>query len=227
MNKIILDRILKKLSKKQTKMLIFSLSYYAVLSLFPTILLLYNLLDSISLNSRLYFFDNYQYLLSKNFINITVFCIIIFMISRMFFLLLHERFSLKKSLVFSLIFAISFILFLCSFFLSFLLENIFFSICVKFLLIFVFILSLLVVISEANLKYSLWFSFGFSIISLFYIYFFSLISNYFLDYENIYGILAPFFIVILELHLYIYLIFLSYIGAEEFTKISRIKFIKS
>ena len=105
-------------------------------------------------------------------------------------------------------------------------KNIYLSFIIKFILLTGTLFSIIFFIGKANAKFSLLFSTVFSsvITILFYAFFYA--ANFFINYEKYYGVLSPIFLVFLALHLFINLVSLAYICAEEFTKIPNIKFIK-
>ena len=226
MNKLILDSILKRINKKESKLLIFTLSYYAILALIPTLFFSLFILDLFSLNTTQNFPNIFQYIYKNNFTNLTVICIIIYMLFRIFFIISEKRFSILKSSILSLIFSIIFIASLSLFFTTYIFKNNLISILIKIILIFLFLFALIQIFSYSKIKYSFIFSASFSIVANLFIYIFTLATKFFINYESYYGILAPIFIVVLAIHLLIYIFFIAYIGAEEFTKISKIKFIK-
>ena len=227
MNKFILDRLLIRFKNKQTQFMISSLSYYAILALIPTLLLTTTILNLFNIDVYLKYENILNSITINNFSNALVFIITLYMISRIFFTLLRTKFSLIKSVIFSIIFSIISILFLSLFFTTYVLKSNFISIVSKLTLMTIFFFLLIKFLSVSNLKYSVIFSISTSIISNIFIYAFSLIASFFINYEKYYGILAPIFIIILVIHIIINIVFFAFIGAEEFTKISKMKFVKS
>lgn len=226
MNKVIAEMILKKLNSKKTNLLLSSLSYYSILAIIPTLLVVTSLLKFLGLEIYLEYQDFFD-LISLNMLSNTIISLVtLYMISRIFFVMLKDRFSLLKSLAFSIVFSLLLIIFLSSFLSTYLLQNNVLSIAIKVVLVFTFFFLLLYFISESNAKYSLIFSLVFSLVSNIFIYFFIIVTSFFINYENYYGILAPIFLIILAMNIFIYIARLAYISAEEFTKISRIKIIK-
>jgi uncharacterized BrkB/YihY/UPF0761 family membrane protein len=149
------------------------------------------------------------------------------MISRIFLIVLKYQFAIVKSILISLGLSLLSIAFLSTFLLTFIIENQYLKLTIQALITFIFLFIIIYALSKANLKYSLLFSIGAAITSNILIYMFFIITKFFIHYENYYGLLAPIFLIILAIHLFIYLVFIFFIGAEEFTKISSIKFVKS
>jgi len=226
MNKLILNRIIKRITNKNDRLLISSLSYYSILALIPTILLTTLILKTF--NIPIYIkYQSFFNLISINFIsNFFIVIITIYMISRVFLLLLKKHFSTIKSLSFSIALSISMIIFLTLFFTSYTIANSFFSNTIRFILIMLFFLTISLWLSTSSFKYSLLFSIFYSIISNIFLQIFFYFATFFSNYEKVYGILSPMFIIILAIHLFIYITHIIYITSEEFTKISKIKFIK-
>lgn len=226
MNRAILNLIIKKMNSSSNRFLVSSLSYYAILAIIPTFLLLAIILENFNIS----ILENYKNILDKLTINWAansiIFLVIIYMISKTFFNAYNNKFSIIKSLLLSVISSIGLIIFLTLFLSTYTIPNNILSIALKVLLIFLFSLLLFYFTSQANFKYSCLFSFFLSIFSNIFLYFFLLSASFFINYENYYGILAPIFIIILAIHLFIYITFIAYISAEEFTKISKIKFVK-
>ena len=224
MNRLIFNQIAKRINAN--KFHISSLTYYAILSIIPTFLLVKLLLNFFHLN----YDNNYSYLFDyikeNQTFDIIVFSVITYMISRTFFFMYQNRFSTLKSLIFSFISSVFLVVFFACFIMSQSIRNPLLSILLKGVVTFLFCFLLLYFISKSNLKYSLIFSLSFSVISNIFIYFFISLTTFFLNYEKYYGVFAPFFLTILAIHLSIYLLYITYISSEEFTKISKIKFIK-
>lgn len=226
MNEIILKSIISKITNKKTKLYISTLTYYSIIAIIPTLVLSATILRIFNLE----FYFQYKYIIDEITLsplsNLIISLITLYMISRIFYILLKDRFSLLKSVVITIVFSLLLVLFLSLFFASYLVSNIYLSLTIKIILLFSFCFLLLYFTSNSKLKYNFIFSFFFSIISIIFINFFILITSFFINYENYYGILAPVFIIILALNLFIYLAYITYIGAEEFTKISSITIIK-
>lgn len=226
MNKIIFDMFVKEFQKTKTKLLLSSLSYYAILALIPTLSLTTLILKFFEIPLYLEnqeIFDS----ISINLIsNILVSIVTIYMISRIFLIILKDKFSTIKSYLLSFAFSILLIIFLTLFLTSFTLTNNWISFSIKFLSVSFFLFLIIKIISKANYKYSLLFSLSFSLISNIFFYIFFIIASFFINYENYYGILAPIFLIILVIHILIFLFYTAFIGAEIFTKISNIKIVK-
>lgn len=226
MNEIILKLFTQRLSNHKIKLIISSLSYYAILALIPTFLLITIILKTFDVPIYL----EYKYIFDKISINLIsnalVSFITIYMISRLFLIIIKEKFSPIKSIILSIVFSILMIAFLTLFFATYILTNNYISALLKILIVFSFLFSIILTFSRANFKYSMLFSIIASIVSNLLLYVFILSVSFFINYENYYGILAPIFLIILAIHLFIYIVCIAYIGAEEFTKISKIKILK-
>lgn len=226
MNEIILKLFIHRLSNPKTKLIISSLSYYAILALIPTFLLITIILKIFDVPIYL----EYKYIFDKISIslisNTLVSVITIYMISRLFLIIIKEKFSPIKSIILSIIFSMLMIVFLTLFFSTYILANNYISALLKVIIVFLFLFSIILTFSRANFKYSIIFSLIASIVSNLLLYAFILSVSFFINYENYYGILAPIFLIILAIHLFIYIVCVAYIGAEEFTKISKIKIMK-
>lgn len=226
MEKLLIENILLRLKKTKTKLLISSLSYYAILAIIPTLFLSTIILDffNISLNLK------YEFIFNKTgesmISGFIITGVVIYMISRVFLLLLKDKFSTLKSIIYSVLFSFVFIAIFTIFLSTYTLNSPYWNYLFKFLTIFILLFILLYFSSDSNYKYSLAFSLLFSLIINTFLFFFSIASTFFLNYENYYGLLAPIFIIFLAIKLIIYIIMFSYISSEEFTKISSIKFIK-
>lgn len=227
MNKFILDRMLVRFKNQKTQFMISSLSYYAILALIPTLLLTTTILKFFNINPYLKYQDFLDSISINNFSNLIVFIITLYMISRIFFVSIKAKFSTLKSIVLSIIFSIIIITFLGLFLSTYTLKTLIISIIMRFLLLTIFIFLIIQILSKSELKYSIIFSLITSIFSIIFISIFSLIASFFINYENYYGMLAPIFIIILIIHIFINIVIFAFICAEEFTKISKIKFIKS
>jgi hypothetical protein len=81
-------------------------------------------------------------------------------------------------------------------------------------------------LDKNTLKFSMLFSLPFSLIINLFFYFFELISISFFSYETYYGLLSPIFLLILEIHIIIHIIYLYFLFSNTYTKISKIKVIK-
>ena len=225
MNKLILNSILKRIEKEKTKLLISSLTYYAILAIIPTSVLSITLLNIFNRGS-----NYYQILFSKLslnlFSNIIISSITIYMISRIFFLIIREKKTLIKSLFYSILFAIVFVLMFTVFLYTTSIKNVYLNWSLKLTSIFLFSFSTIHFISKSKLKYSVIFSLLFCLISNIFIFIFTTATNFFINYESYYGVLAPIFLLILSLNLFIYMFIIAYISSEEFTNFSNIKIIK-
>lgn len=226
MTKIIFDLLIKRITNKNTKLLISSLTYYSIISLIPTLLLTTLILDFFHLQINMDLTVIFNYIGGSFWSNFIIVFFSIYLISRIFFVILKDRFSLPKSLIFSIAGSLLLIIFLVSFISSYLIENFYLENIIKLLLLFTLLFLIIFMVSKSNLKYSLIFSSAFSLVSLILFYGFFYAATFFINYENYYGILAPIFLIILAINLFINLIYITYIGAEEFTKISNIRFIK-
>ena len=226
MNELILKSISRKLTNKKSKLYLSTLSYYAIIALIPTIVLSSSILRIFNLEV----YSKYKYLIdeisSNSFTNVTISVITIYMISRIFYTLLEGKFTTIKTIVLTLFFSVLLVLFLCLFLSTYLLSNMLLETILKISLICIFNFLILQFISNSNLKYSLIFSLSFSILNNIVIHFFTIVTYFFINYEVYYGALAPVFLMILGINIFILLTYISYIGAEEFTKISNIKIVK-
>lgn len=226
MENLLIQRIFFRMKETKTKLLIFSLSYYAILAIIPTVFLTITILDffKISIDFK------YQFIYDKigqNIISgLVITGVVIYMISRIFLLILKDKFSFVKSLIFSIILSLIFIVILTVFLSTYALSNIYLSSFIKFLLLFSFLFILLYFLSNSNMKYSLIFTTFFSLIISAFLYFFSIISAFFINYENYYGLLAPIFTIFLAINITIHIVSIAFIVSEEFTYISKIKIIK-
>lgn len=227
MNKLILNSIFKKLENKNNKLLVSSLSFQAILAIIPTI---------ISTSMILNFFDisipeNFSFLLiliNKSWIpNSLVFLFSFYIISKLFYSILKVNYSFKKAIIFSAFSSLLTIAFLIAFFLTYILKNNLITILAKTSITFIFAFSIFEIFGRSSFKYNVIFSVLFSIISTTFIYIFSLVFFFFIEYEKYYGFLSPIFISIILVHYLIYIALTFYICSEEFTKFSKIKFIKS
>ena len=226
MNKLIFDSILKRIEKKETKLIVSSLTYYAILAIIPTIILSVVILKNFNLASYMKY-ENIIQKLSLNFFSNTLVSIVtLYMIARAFYLLIKNKYSFIKSLLFSSLFAILFIFFLTSFLYVFSIKSIVVNTILKFVLIFAFLFIVIHFLSSSKLRYSFIISLLFSLVLNVFIFIFSVATTFFIDYENYYGILAPVFILILAMNLFIYIVVIAYICAEEFTFFSNIKILK-
>ena len=226
MNKFILDRMLVRFKNQKTQFMISSLSYYAILALIPTFLIAITIAKFFNLQlnlQHLYFFENITINWS---LNITIFIVIITMISRCFLSFYKAKFQLIKAIILSIISSVFVIAFFTFFLITNTINNTFFNFTFKILMTLFFLLILFLFTSDSNFKYSLLFSLTFSIILNLIFNCFLLAASFLLDYELYYGLLAPFFLLIIAINLSIHLIYIGYICAEEFTKISKIKFVK-
>ena len=110
MENLLIQRIFFRMKETKTKLLIFSLSYYAILAIIPTVFLTITILDffKISIDFK------YQFIYDKigqNIISgLVITGVVIYMISRIFLLILKDKFSFVKSLIFSIILSLIFIL---------------------------------------------------------------------------------------------------------------------
>ena len=104
MNKIILDCIYKRIKDKKTKFIASTLSYYAIISIIPTLNLSTFILKT--LFSKTYI--NYQSILDffdyTTFSNLFISIITLYMISKLFFILLKNHKSTIKALILSIVF---------------------------------------------------------------------------------------------------------------------------
>ena len=226
MNKAILKLFLRQLFNEKTTLIISTLTYYFLLAIIPTFLLLNLLLKSIHFSSlNLPFINAFSYDFSFSFI-ISLLLITLCLLSRVFFTFLQTKRSIKYSFLYSLLLSFAFFVLLTLFLCTFLLENSFIKHVFLFILLTITLIIISVVINVKVLKYSLIFSSPFSIIICCFLYLFEAFSTQFLQYENYYGLLAPLFIFILEINLVIYLIYSYYLLSETYTKISNIKIIK-
>ena len=219
----ILEKMLKRIFNKNTTLLISSLTYHSIIALIPTMLLTMLILNYLNLNITLNIEEIFTYIGRDLISNLIIASFTIYLISRAFFILFKERFTLLKSLLFSISGSIFIIVFSTSFLMTYLIQNSYLEPLVKLVVIFIFFLTINTVMSEANFKFSLLFSLSFSSISFLMFYFFFNVGKSLLNYENYYGILAPIFLIILAINLFIYIVYFSYIGAEEFTINSNIK----
>lgn len=226
MSIFLINNLFKRINSKNTNLLIASFTYHSIISLIPTLLLTMLILNY--LNIKMIFDLDFLFVhIGNNFwANFLICFFSIYWISKNFFIILKERFSLIKSLIFSFFGSLIIILFLTSFISTYLIDNIAVSNLAKLLTLFMFLFVIITTISSANFKYSFIFSLAFSAVSLLVFHAFFSIAIFFIDYEKYYGILAPIFLIILSIHLFIHIIYFAYIGAEEFTKISNIRFIK-
>ena len=221
--------IFKSISKRFTiksKLLISSLTYNAILALVPTIIITNKVLDFFSIQLPAKMMNAIDFSTPNSLTNSWVLVITFVMISRMFLTILKNKFSTFKSSSLSLLFSILLVAFLAIFLTSYALESTSISYTLRCFLIIIFMLITLIFFSKANLKYSIIFSFIFSAIINVLFYFLSVGFTYLIDYDNLYGILAPIFLAILTINIFIYITFFTYISAEEFTRISKIKFVK-
>lgn len=225
MNKLILDMIVKRLKKTDSKLLISSISYYAFLAIIPTIIFSISIVKFFNLDIDSTYLKIIDIISINPLSNTLIFFIVTYMISRIFYVILRKKFKTLKSLLFSFLFSFVLIFFFVIFFTLYRL-NIVLSLLFKFILVFILLFLILHISSEAKLKYSLLFSLSFSLVINTFLYLFSIVSYFFIDYNQYYGIFAPIFLSILTIHLTIYIVYIAYICAEEFTKISNIKILK-
>ena len=226
MNKLILSLITKRLKQQKHNFLLTALTYYVVLAFIPTYLLTLFLLEQLGINVKTHWFllDN---LFATNWIaNTSVSIVIFYMISRAFFILYQNRFSTIKSFFLTVLTSILLIIFLTFFVYSYAIDFPLLSITLRMILTCFFLFFIYYFTSISSLKYSIIFSCAFSVISNIFLYFFRIITSFFINYETYYGSFSPIFIIILTLHLLIYILYIGYVCAEEFTKISSIKFVK-
>lgn len=226
MNKLIFEMISKRINNKNTKLIISSLTYYAILALIPTLLLTMLILKNLNLNIPYNYHNFLDKIMSDFFVDFFIVIVIFFMISRIYFFILKEKFSLSKSLVLSISFSLLSVSFLTLFITTYMINNFIVSNLIKASLLFCFFFILIYFSSISSLKYSLLVSLLFSLICNLFFYLFFYAATFFIGYENYYGFLAPVFLLILAIYLFIYISCIAYIGAEEFTKISKIKFVK-
>lgn len=226
MSIILINNLFKRLNNKNTTLLIASFTYHSIISLIPTLLLTTLILNYLNIKMVLDLDFLFIHIGNNFWTNFLICFFSIYWISKNFFIILKERFSLIKSLIFSFFGSIIIILFLTSFISTYLIDNLPLSNLAKLLTLFAFLFTIINVISNANFKYSFIFSLSFSAVSLLLFHTFFNIANFFVNYEKYYGILAPIFLIILAIHLFIYIIYFAYVGAEEFTKISNIRFVK-
>lgn len=227
MNRFIFKLFFKRLTNPKTKLLHSSISYYSIISLIPTISFINIILANFNFKFYYKYSNIFTHINTNKFSNLLVSIITIYMISRIFLIVLKYQFAIVKSILISLGLSLLSIAFLSTFLLTFIIENQYLKLTIQALITFIFLFIIIYALSKANLKYSLLFSIGAAITSNILIYMFFIITKFFIHYENYYGLLAPIFLIILAIHLFIYLVFIFFIGAEEFTKISSIKFVKS
>lgn len=226
MNRLIFNSILKRIEKKETKLIISSLTYYAILAIIPTIILSVIILKFFNVSSYLKYEEAIQKFSLNTFPNIILSLVTIYMISRAFYLILKSKYSLIKSVIYSMLFALMFILFSTSFLYILSIRNIISGVFLKSALTFAFSFIIIHFLSTSKLRYSIIVSFFFSIVSNVFIFIFTSATTFFLNYENYYGIFAPIFLLILALNLFLYITAIAYICAEEFTFFSNIKILK-
>lgn len=226
MEQLLIQRIILRIKDSKTKLLVSSLSYYAILAIIPTIFLTINVLNIFKVPLDF----NHQFIRDKiggNIVSgVVITGIVIYMISRAFLLIFKSKYPFIKSLIFSIILSIIFIIILTVFLATYTVSNLYLSNLIKILLLFIALLIFLYFVSNSNMKYSLIFSAFFSPTLATFFYFFAKISAFFIHYENYYGILAPIFIIFLAINIAINIISIAYISSEEFTYISKIKIIK-
>jgi len=226
MNKAILSVFIKRLFDTKTNLIISTLTYYFLLAIIPTFLLLNLLLEFIHIQP---FNLPFKTLSSSNFslsFTISLLLISLYLLSRVFFTFLQTKKSFKFSLLFSLLLSLATIILLSLLILTFIIKNHFLRLVFRVTILAITLILINLIIDMKNIKYSLIFSLPFSAIINVFFYIFELFSKQFLEYENYYGLLAPLFIFILEINIVIYLIYIYYLLTETYTKISSIKFIK-
>ena len=226
MNGLIMRIIVSRINSKRSNFVVSSVSYYAILTLIPTFVISASVIEMIGFDlpkEYKYIFTN---LTTSNISNIIIILLMFFMISKAFFSAFSNKFNSKKSLFLSIISTFTTITFLIFFLLSYTFKSPVLSFLGRVVFSAVFLFLTLKFMSKSNLKYSIIFSIIFSFFLNFLLKLFLLAAEFFINYERYYGVLAPIFIAILALHFTIYFTFIAYVCAEEFTKISKIKFVK-
>ena len=207
MNKFILDKLLFRFNDKQTKFKISSLSYYSILALIPTLILTVSILRFFRIEPPIKHQTFLSFLQINTLSSSIVFFITIFMLSRVFFILIKDKFSMKKSLFFALTFSLLMLIILSLFFMTYTIKNIYLNISLKLSILFCFFFLLIHFLSKSNIKYTLIFSSLTAFVSYSFFYLFSITTSFFVNYENYYGLLAPTFIIILGIHVFINIVF--------------------
>ena len=227
MNKIIFETILKRFNSNARKHLTISLTYYCILALLPTILIL-SLITSFFNISIIVKHDFFYSKDTLNFVpNIIFFATAIYLISRVFSVVYRQKNGPIKSFVISLAFSLISISFLTIFIFTFTIKSTYIKLFLQFMILCFFLFIIIRFFSYSSSRYALIFSAIFSPIAILLIYGFALVSQFFINYENLYGILSPLFLFIFLLNILINVASIFYISSEEFTKISKIKFIKT
>ena len=223
MSDTMIEKILKRAFNKNTTLLISAITYHSIISLIPTLLLTLLILDYLSIDIGINLDNIFIYIGGNLWTNLLIASFTIYLISRMFLILFKDKFSLIKSLFFSILGSIFTILFCTSFLLTYLIENNYLEPIFKLLVLLAFFLIVNLTLTPQNLKHSLLFSLPFSTISFLLFYFFFTLGKSLTNYENYYGILSPIFLIILAINSFIYIVYISYIITDEFTKNSIIK----
>lgn len=226
MNKIIFDSIYKRITSSKTKFIASALSYYAIVAIIPTLILSIFILKTFNVNIPIIYQQILEKLSLNVFSNILISTITIYMISKVFFTILKNKKSAIKSLLLSITYSLISIAFISCFLFASVIKNTLIHFFIVNALIFSFLLVIICFSSTSKLRYSIISSLTFSVISYLFIYFFQIATSFFIDYENYYGVLAPIFLFILAIHIFIYISIYAYICAEEFTKISNIKILR-
>lgn len=226
MNKTILNAIIQDFLSHKTKLILCTLTYYTIIAFIPTFFVVSTLFEILNISTNISFLNSLDITLESNSYILILSIISLYLLSRIFFSFLEVRFELKKAFLYSFLLSFTFIVFLCFFVMSFMIKTSYLRTIFRIVSIAIGLLIISNFLEKKNFKYSLIFSIPFSLIINLFFYLFEITSSRFIAYENYYGFFAPLFVLILEIHIVIHIIYLYYLFTTIYTKISNIKFIK-
>ena len=224
MERIILKAIIKDFFNKNTKLLICTITYYTILALIPSIIAITMILNTLKIDVIPTLPKEFL-TIKTGFSTLTIFIISLYFIGRIFYVLVNKK-RTNNQLFLSSILALISIAFTMLFLFTFFIEIDLIKFIIQSALIS-FILTSINCFSLRNFSISSFIiSSLFSLIIMVFFHFFLLLSKDFINLDNYYGFLGPFFMSILVIHIVVNIAYLSFSTAKAYSTFSSIKFIK-
>ena len=224
MNKLIVKNIFSDFFSQKSRLLIGAITYYVILAFVPALIvakkffLLINWRFSDDLISKT---GNLETPISL----LIILFVTIYLTSKIFRLFSNKTNHLLatiKSFLWTALFIIELVIFIS----LFSIENLLLQLLFQSIILLLFLSEILAIRFKKISFIGIVSSAIFSIVISCFIYTFEIISPHIFDYENYYSYLAPLFLIILEIHIVINLIYLNLVFVKNFQCFSSIKVIK-
>lgn len=224
MNKLIIKKIFMDFFKRKSRLLISAITYYVILSFVPALIVANKFFLLINWNFSNTLISKTRNLETPLSLLIILF-VAIYLTSKIFHLFSNKnnRFlATIKSFLWALFFIVELIIFIA----LFSVENLFLQLLFQSIILLFFLLEIVVITFKKISFIEIISSTIFSIIISCFVYTFEIIAPHIFDYENYYSYLAPLFLIILEIHIVINLIYLNLVFVKNYQCFSSIKVIK-